>query len=500
MKNFFHKSVSLPGLAAALILGLSAGLAPLLFSSDINYVALLLLIFLGLFGVLLLYYFGMAESALLYAFGISLIFNPKKFIFGSKRGFFGIPQGHFISLSDLTFLSLVLVLVSRSISRGEKPFSAPNALQTVLLVVYLTILTASCIAAKDQYFAQAQLGFEFKMAVIFLALSCVNYASVTDSGRNPVVIMLYGVGLGVMAESVLAMLQYARMIPQDFMFMSLNLGRYEEVLGGVVYDRIGGTFGHPNFLAALLAGLALPLFVMTIKAKGFGKFWFGSAFLALLVAIVMTLSRGGWLGMTSAFFIFVVIGPYRTRLMNVISEHKTTALVLVLVGVSLGVAFAPKVAAKFVESSPENVSSRVMLNTWALQMIEDHPLAGVGLNNCIVAGKNYQIFDYYERAFKYPPVPHNFFLLLASEIGTPGAIILGLLLLAIVLASVRTFKIPSEFSPLALRVGFTAGVFGYLVSDLFGYSLRKYEIAYIFWWHLACVVILTRLCREERRP
>ena len=43
-----------------------------------------------------------------------------------------------------------------------------------------------------------------------------------------------------------------------------------------------------------------------------------------------------------------------------------------------------------------------------------------------------------------------------------------------------------------MLMGLVSGIIAYLVADMFGYSLRKYEISYLFWWHLGLVVLMCR--------
>lgn len=150
---------------------------------------------------------------------------------------------------------------------------------------------------------------------------------------------------------------------------------------------------------------------------------------------------------------------------------------------------------KFTSSNPENITSRIQLNILALEMIEDHPLFGVGLNNAIVAGMNYPIFQYYYRAFKLPPVVHNYYLLLTTEIGIIGTVLFLSVVFSVIVLAVKSLKYQSKLSPIYLRLSFAAGLFGYLISDLFGYSLRKFEISYIFWCHLGLIVLLVRLSK-----
>ena len=55
-------------------------------------------------------------------------------------------------------------------------------------------------------------------------------------------------------------------------------------------------------------------------------------------------------------------------------------------------------------------------------------------------------------------------------------------------------------------MGFTAGMLGYLVAELWGASLRKLEIAYLFWWQAGVVIFFypgrpwSRKCPPQKLP
>lgn len=480
---------------AVLLLGILAGLTPFVFPGSPEYVVLMILILAGITVVLILNRRGLAEKSLLLALGFALVFNPRKFIGGAVRGFFGVPQGLFLSLTDLIALSLLLVVAARAWSRGEKVFARPQIPVVLGLLLYLAALIMAYLKAPNSFFALSQLVFECKAMVLFLLMAYLNMEQGHGETDGPIQHMLYGLAGGLIAEGGIVFIQYLGLLPPDIAFMSLDVGAYNEVVAGSTLFRVGGTFGHPNFLSVFLAGLIMPLLVSAIKTQRFAKLWFSVALAAALVSLILTLSRAGWLGTGVSLLVFMAIGPSRRRIRLLLQRHQKALGVMAVVSLLVLAPFFGKIVAKLTASSPENIDSRVRLNVLALEMIKDHPLAGVGLNNAIVAGASYPIFQFFSRAFGYPPVVHNYFLLVTSEIGIPGLAAFLLFLLAV--ATRLRWKQGNTASPLYLRLGLFAGLLGYLTADMFGYSLRKYEVGIIFWWQLGVVVMLSRLYRDE---
>ena len=132
------------------------------------------------------------------------------------------------------------------------------------------------------------------------------------------------------------------------------------------------------------------------------------------------------------------------------------------------------------------------LNKMALEMIEAHPFIGVGINSYTTAGQEYNFFNYYKAAFNLPPVVHNIYLLIASEIGVPGLIAFLAFIFLLLRQALRGLKSDADPVLSILLVGFAAGMLGYLVEELWGASLRKMEIAYLFWWQAGVVILLSR--------
>lgn len=197
---------------------------------------------------------------------------------------------------------------------------------------------------------------------------------------------------------------------------------------GINLMRAYSTFSHPNSLAGFLA-VSL-LIVLALKKKI--SFWL----LIPLIAFVLSFSQGAWVSIILAFLII-----FQNR-------GILKLLPLLLTIFSLAVFLLPDVNIHIAAS----FSERKLLMEEALQIFSVKPVFGVGLNNSLLISKTLQ------------PV-HNIYLLIASETGTIGLVLLILAL------SVLVRKIKNKYF-------LTAFVFVLLTSlvDHYWFTLQQNQL------------------------
>ncbi len=250
-----------------------------------------------------------------------------------------------------------------------------------------------------------------------------------------------------------------------------------QLADGTRWLRAYGTLPHPNilgtFAVALLAGPAL-LFLTGRKPSA----WAAILFTAGPALLIISFSRAAWVGFFAAALVVVLKFRVFQRTTEVVttSDVVTTSVVdrrrLLVLGACavLGAAAAvlPLRGLVFsrVNASPtiptENFSliGRAWLDGQAIEVLRQHPLLGSGAGTFVVnlaqhAGVGYVI----EPA-------HNLLLLISSELGIPGALILlgaFLTLLRSVWTARATRSLPS--------VLFGAALIGLSVTGLFDHSL-----------------------------
>jgi len=197
-------------------------------------------------------------------------------------------------------------------------------------------------------------------------------------------------------------------------------------LGGV--KRVGGTLGHPNAFAMWLE-LLLPLSIALVFSNI--KMAFRSLCLLVFalgsVALVLTFSRGSWLGFGLSIAIVFILS-LRKRMFE--AKSVVLGLLTLLFLSSVILYYSSSIGSRILESEPEAAWARVPMMQVALSIIKANPVIGVGLNNYTVVMQAYDTTK--ERiAFVFPLPVHNIYLLAAAEMGLIGLFSLLWLLFAI---------------------------------------------------------------------
>lgn len=181
-------------------------------------------------------------------------------------------------------------------------------------------------------------------------------------------------------------------------------------------DRTVGTFGGPaiyTITLVLFALLAMYAAMATDRTR-WRLFFFGIVVAALL-GVVLSLSRGSWLGAGIAMLGMAVL--YRRQIGRFAAGAGVLALVLVLGPIG---GLAP-VAQERLETG-DTVEGRIITNDAAVRMIRDQPLVGFGYGN-------FERFDerYKQRVGDIPLIlggsAHNTYLNLLVEFGIPATLL-----------------------------------------------------------------------------
>ncbi|MGA9754302.1 MAG: O-antigen ligase family protein [Desulfobaccales bacterium] len=233
-----------------------------------------------------------------------------------------------------------------------------------------------------------------------------------------------------------------------------------------VVSRVGGLIGHPNNLA-LFFDLMLPLSLSLLFCpwRGHTRFFLAVAVFLQVVGLGVTFSRGGIIASSLALISLAVFhGARRFGLVR--------ALFLTLVGallITVFLAIVPNPFEKGLTRTEQTAHGRWPLAEIALNMIQHHPLFGVGLNNFTHASRRYDFTQEQIVSAWNAPV-HNLFLFMAGEIG-----LVGLICFLVFLAKVMAGLIPAMRSPdpfiLSVGAGLFFGLMAFLIHAQVDYSI-----------------------------
>jgi general stress protein CsbA len=254
---------------------------------------------------------------------------------------------------------------------------------------------------------------------------------------------------------------------------SINI--YGAVEGQDVY-RPNALTGDPNHLAIMLLIPLLALTPIYLRLEHGNPWRLRLALLLpfLLVMELATLSRSGWLGLIVGMLVLAV--PYRRLLFSRTLLIPLGAVVL-LVGVVVArrADFFDVVLRSRFETSGASSSAHFDVYGFVPDVLQLHPLFGLGLNNFSV---------YYEFVTgRTNWGPHSFYVALIVETGLVGAVLFGTFLVWMFrrLGAARRLgrRLAAAGDPLAARVrplawGLTAALAGTMAANAFYLTMQFY--------------------------
>ena len=247
--------------------------------------------------------------------------------------------------------------------------------------------------------------------------------------------------------------------------------------------RVGGTIGNPNGGAAFLTLLLAPGFgVLLGRGSKWQKLLAAACLFFGIAALILTLSRGGWLGFGLSMTILVLFA-WRKRWIRPGLLLGTLLLLAVVVGALQG-----PIIARLTTSDAGAAYSRWPLIQLAARVIADQPLTGVGANNFAV-----RMFDYATGDLRQEWIStvHNRYLLLWSEAGFFALLAYLAFCGSVLRRAWQSYRLDDPvLSPLAL--GLMAGLMGFMLHMNFD-LLRSGPPMELFFVLSALVTAIHRL-------
>jgi O-antigen ligase len=186
-------------------------------------------------------------------------------------------------------------------------------------------------------------------------------------------------------------------------------------------SRLEGGAGDPNFLAAgLVSAMVLAGGVMVTLKGMLTRLGCLVAILICVIGIAATQSRGGIV----ALFAVAIASLFVFR------RRRAYVVVALLAVVAVGAVYFSTTPAAWerVTSPGKDGSGRTDLWSVAWRAFEDHPVAGIGLDNYEVVAKNYVrqpgALESVNKIVEKPHVVHNTYLEMLTEGGVIGLILL----------------------------------------------------------------------------
>ncbi len=417
------------------------------FSAGLFYFSPWLLLTLGsLLALLILFYARPAVALALIALATPFYLQPRPMF-----------ERVFSTVEIFTVLATAAVAL-RWLTEHRHHHTGVSRLRTTLNSLDLAVLTFALLAALSLFSAKLR-GVAFNELRVMVVEPVLFYALLRSLPlhKKDIWRIVDFFILGASLVAAIGLIQYA---------LGINLITAES---GVL--RLRSVYGSPNNVGLYL-GRALPIAAAVTLLGGDRnrRLIYLGAVLLMVAALVLSFSRGALLlGVPAALTVIILFR----------GGKRAAAALFPLLATAL-VAFGrhPRL---------ENLLSRntgptfFRLNLWrsTLNMISDHPLTGVGLDNFLYAYRGRYIAP---SAWQDPHLSHahNWVLDFAARIGLPGLAVAFWMLVAFFTTTARALRAPSDPEFRALAVGLIASMVDFLAHGMVDASYWFVDLAFAF--------------------
>jgi putative inorganic carbon (HCO3(-)) transporter len=368
-------------------------------------------------------------------------------------------------------------VVVRSLAWKKNPLSLP-------LLMYALICVISTITSIDPHLSLKGDVLREEGLIALLSYSALvflmgNVIRSRELGTR----LLKGLALATAILSLYGLIQYFGYNPTAHFIYKSPPGR------------VSSTMGNPNFLGKYLA-LTIPLLlVFYLQSKEITmKILFAAGSTCAFSCLILTYSRGSWIGfcfglLSLLFLLQRFAVAYRLKELLVLGVLFFLAMVFFnLYRPNIEGIEAPRGEGMIVHralssrevSSGIGVATRLFVWKKALLLIAQRPWFGYGPETFEKAFRPYNL-EYAKKFNDYVRVDriHNNYLDLAFAIGVLGLSAYFLILLVFFLSLLRSFGEDTDQNWRMLSIGILSGCVGYLVNDLFIFSVVS--VSPTFW-------------------
>lgn len=374
-----------------------------------------------------------------------------------------------------TMVTLCLVLVgffSLLLRFGTKPeyrlqFSPVNKYIGLFALIYL-IATLTSVTLSGSLFT----GF---LTILFTLFAVLLDNAVTS--RRQTELMIRAFVLAGTAVSVFGIYQY-------FFYNPASAGAWiDDDMFSEITNRVYSTLDNPNVLGEYLLLITPFAAACLLTAKTWPRRLFYLGCLgAMLLCMLFTTSRGGWLGLLFAAAIFIVMLDARFILLGLVA--------LVVMYFSL----PDWVVERFTSignMSDSSTSYRVYIWLGTISMLKDYWLSGLGPG---IAAFN-MVYPAYSFNTVSAPHSHNLFLQLMCDAGILGLVLFLMVVFSFYRRTFSAFSISTKAGDKTVRIYLAAAVSavsGFLLQGMTDFSFYNNRVTLFFWAVIALGMILSR--------
>lgn len=302
--------------------------------------------------------------------------------------------------------------------------------------------------------------------LIFFLLALASFCTISALGTRSMMLVYTSNLLFLLTTLVLVRsaerLRWTLMAATASMALASLFMIREWLAGSALYGtdfRPGFVVGDPNyFTASVLVIFPFAVYVLTERRARWERLFCLAAIAVTLWAVMLSASRGGFLGLLAAVLYLVV----RSR-----RPWRNLTLVAVLLALVLALAPNNPVKRLLHPNGGDRQSSENRLVTWqaGMRMFAAHPLMGVGLDNFKA-----ELPRYTPAGINVDFLAHNTYVEIAATMGLPGILaflaILGFTFASLRRSCRRARRAEAEWVYLT-AAGLEAGLAGFVIAIFF---------------------------------
>ncbi len=402
-----------------------------------------------------------AAFAGLFVFTLVLYVRPNE-LFPGALGW--LPIAKIVALTTLA------IYISSKLGAGERLTIWPVELKMLVIIIVLGVAFLPIAYSKERAL-EVLTDSLLKVATIFVLM--INLLDSRQRLRSMMKVV-------VLCGAFIAVATIATRFTGD-------LGEQLTESGTRVEGIVGGIFGNPNDLATAF-DLLLPLAAaLALTARGIERIIYLAATAIITFGVIITFSRGGFLGLVAMGGVLLWKVGRRNRL-------ATVFVALMAAGVFISVipnGYSDRILTIFQtdKDTTNSAQERTELLKRAFEVAGNNLIIGVGIGN-------YPFYSLRQR------MAHNSYLEIWAELGLIGLVAYLIMLFAPMRALKRVARdrarsrAPDARELYLLTVGVQAAMVAYLVCSFFGSVQYQWFVYYI----IAYSVAIRRLARPKARP
>ncbi|MBR5153096.1 MAG: O-antigen ligase family protein [Clostridia bacterium] len=272
---------------------------------------------------------------------------------------------------------------------------------------------------------------------------------------------------------------------------NINQAWMDEEMFSDIKMRIYSTLENPNVLGEyILLVLPVSIGLMWTRKDWLQKVVYAGISGMMALALILTFSRGCWVGLLVAAAVFVTF-----------AAGKLWGLALVVLPM-LPAVLPESILNRFTsigDMKDSSTSYRVYIWMGTLAMMRDFWVSGIGMG----AEAFKAVYPFYSYNGIVAPHSHNLFLQIMVESGIGGIAVFLLILAFFLKRMMEGYQFGGgKGMPLSTMItAISAGVCGFLVQGMFDNCFYNYRVLLVFWYVLglgvACTQIAKTLAKEQ---